>query len=302
MPQINALTEQRLPDSMHLDQLSTIELLQLINREDQKVATAITPALPQIAQAVEMMSQSLRGGGRIIYIGAGTSGRLGVLDAVECEPTFSLPPDKMLAIIAGGKDAMFRAVEGAEDDQLLAHQDLAAHQLSAKDCLVAIAASGRTPYTQAAAEYAKNRGAATIALCNNPDAPLLQKVDLGICIPVGAEVLTGSTRMKAGTSQKLVLNMLSTATMVKLGKVYQNLMVDLKATNHKLKLRAQNIVMETTGCDSETAIALLEQSQYEVKPAILMHLCGVDYKNARASLNKHAGHLRKALAELQGDE
>nr|WP_136252706.1 N-acetylmuramic acid 6-phosphate etherase [Ningiella ruwaisensis] len=289
------VSEGRNPDTMNLDQLSTLELLKVINNEDQKVAHAVRDAIPAIAKATDKIVDSIKAGGRLIYLGAGTSGRLGVLDAVECRPTFSVPDDLVVGLIAGGERALIHAVEGAEDDKSLAVEDLKAEKLSAKDIVVAIAASGRTPYAIGALEYAKQLGCKTVCLVCNPSAPMLDIAETGICVTVGPECLTGSTRMKSGTAQKIVLNMLSTASMVKLGKVYENLMVDVNATNQKLVARAIRIVMQATQCSKEEAETALKAANNRAKVAILMLLTNTSLENAEAMLRKHNGFLRNAL-------
>jgi N-acetylmuramic acid 6-phosphate etherase len=289
------LTEQQNPKTRNLDQMETSEILSTINDEDKQVAFAVEKALPAIAQAVDTIVEQLRQGGRLFYVGAGTSGRLGVLDAVECVPTFSTPPELVQGLIAGGEKAFMRAVEGAEDRPDLGEADLVERSLSAKDVVVAIAASGRTPYAIGAVLYAKSIGAKTIAVACNVPSALLEEADIAIGIPVGAEVLTGSTRMKAGTAQKMVLNMLSTASMVKLGKVYGNLMVDVQITNAKLEKRAQGILMQIADVDEATAIKLLKETQGNVKTAIVMHFKQVAYLEAKQLLEDAEGNLRQII-------
>lgn len=289
------LSESRLAESMALDTLDTSDILTIINQADQSVATAITPTIPQISEAVDAIVARLKTGGRLIYCGAGTSGRMGVIDAVECRPTFSVPDTLVQACIAGGEQAFIKAVEGAEDNPQLAADDLAQKGLTERDCVIAIAASGRTPYALGALDFAISKQALTIAISNNPNGSINQIADIVICVPVGAEVVTGSTRMKAGTSQKLILNMISTAVMVKLGKVYENLMVDVNATNAKLVARAKRIVMQATGCDELLAAELLESAEQNAKLAILMHEAELPVKEARQQLEQHHGFLRAAL-------
>ncbi len=293
---INNLTsEQRNAASANLDTLSSLELATLFNKEDAKVTQAIQPELPQIAKAIDCIAEAFLKGGRLIYIGAGTSGRLGVLDASECPPTFGVDADQVQGIIAGGPEAMFTAQEGAEDDTDAAKVDLTAIQLSAKDVVVGIAASGRTPYVIGALEYANQLGCNTVAIACNSDSPIGQLAKIAITPIVGPEVLTGSSRMKAGTAQKLILNMLSTGAMIKTGKVYQNLMVDVRASNEKLVTRSENIVMEVTGVDRTEAKQLLQQADHHVKTAILMALTGIDAEGARVKLQQNNGFLRQAL-------
>ncbi|EKN5943364.1 N-acetylmuramic acid 6-phosphate etherase [Yersinia enterocolitica] len=289
------ISESRNPATMDLDTLSTLEMLTRINDEDRKVPEAIRLVIPQIAQAVDLAAKALRDGGRLIYLGAGTSGRLGVLDASECPPTFGVPHGRIIGLIAGGPGALLKAVEGAEDDASLGERDLRDLQLTATDMVVGLAASGRTPYVIGALRFARQLGCPTAAISCNPDSPIAQEVLVAISPVVGPEALTGSTRMKSGTAQKLVLNMLSTGAMVKLGKVYQNLMVDVKATNVKLVDRACRIVVEATGASRAEAENALSQTEFEVKPAILMILKGVSAEQARLDLQQHNGYLRAAL-------
>lgn len=289
------ISESRNPATMELDKLSTLEMLTCINDEDCKVPEAIRLVLPAIAQAVELAAGALKQGGRLIYLGAGTSGRLGVLDASECPPTFGVPHGMVIGLIAGGPGALLKAVEGAEDDMALGARDLQDLNLTATDMVVGLAASGRTPYVIGALRYARQLGCPTAAISCNPDSPIAQEAQVAISPLVGPEALTGSTRMKSGTAQKLVLNMLSTGAMVKLGKVYQNLMVDVKATNVKLVDRACRIVVEATGASRAEAENALSQTEFEVKPAILMILKGVSAEQARQDLQQHHGYLRAAL-------
>lgn len=293
------VSEQRHPDTQDLDLLTTDQLLAQINDEDQKVPQAVRQQLPQISQAVDKIVAAFQAGGRLIYMGAGTSGRLGVLDAVECPPTYSVLPNMVTALIAGGERAIMKAVEGAEDDVDLAIADLKALNFTAQDLLVGIAASGRTPYVLAGLAYARQLGAVTVSLSCNPGSLLTKAADIAICPVVGPEVLTGSTRMKAGTAQKLVLNMLTTASMVKLGKVYQNLMVDLQTTNEKLHARAMRIVMQASGCDVQTATTALSQCDGVVKVAILHTVTGVDPAQCRSLLSQTHGILRQAIELAQ---
>jgi len=289
------LTERRNPASEAIDQLPTAEVLKIINAEDARVAHVVHQALGHIAQAVDAVVDRLSAGGRLIYVGAGTSGRLGILDAVECGPTFSIPPGMIQGVIAGGQQAVTTSVEYAEDDQQAAVDDMTAIDLSNSDAVVGIAASGRTPYVLAAVEYANRVGSLTIGLSCNVPAPLLDMADIQIAVPVGPEVITGSTRMKAGTAQKMVLNMLSTATMIKMGKVYGNLMVDVHVTNKKLARRASWILSQITGLDEESAQALLAQADNRVKTAVVMHKNGVSRDEAEALLDAVGGHLRKVI-------
>lgn len=291
------LTEQRNPNTTNIDQLSALEIVQRINAEDQTVAMAVQATLPQIAQAVEGIVERLGRGGRLIYLGAGTSGRLGILDAVECVPTFNTEPEQVQALVAGGDTAFLKAVEGAEDNRDAAAADLKARSLGANDALIGIAASGRTPYVLGGIAYGRSIGALTVGVsCNVPSA-LLDAVEIGIGVPVGPEVITGSTRMKAGTAQKMVLNMLSTAAMIRLGKVYGNLMVDVKVTNEKLKGRARGILEEITGLDAEAAAKLLDESGNQVKVAAVMHHRQVDRETAQRILEENDGFLRRVTEE-----
>jgi len=292
-------TEARNAASRNLDQLSSLQLVQLINQADQQVANSITPALPQIAQAVEQIVQAFAKGGRLIYLGAGTSGRLGILDAVECPPTYSVPDSQVIGLIAGGANAIYKAVEGAEDNPQLAEQDLQQIGFQPQDILVGIAASGRTPYVLGGLAYARRCGAVTVAISCNAGAPILAAADIAICAEVGPEVVTGSTRMKAGSAQKMILNMLSTAAMVLSGKVYQNLMVDLHASNQKLVARAVRIVMQATDCDQLTAEQALARCEQSAKLAILHLLSGQPVEACRAQLLAEGGFVRKALEALQ---
>ncbi|EDM66822.1 hypothetical protein PE36_13252 [Moritella sp. PE36] len=293
---IKSLTsEQRNSASANLDQLSTLELVKLFNSEDGKVTQAIKLELPLIAAAIDVIAHAFQQNGRLIYIGAGTSGRLGVLDASECPPTFGVGHQQVQGIIAGGEAAMFKAQEGAEDDVNASQVDLAKIQLTPQDVVVGIAASGRTPYVIGGLTFANKLGCDTIAISCNNDAPISSIAKIAITPVVGPEVLTGSSRMKAGTAQKLVLNMLSTGAMVRTGKVYQNLMVDVKTSNEKLIIRSENIIMDVTGVARERAQALLVQANQHVKSAILMELNGVDYDTATQQLADNHGFLRQAL-------
>ncbi|WP_433603112.1 N-acetylmuramic acid 6-phosphate etherase [Nocardia sp. CA-135953] len=296
MTEIGSLTtEASNPRTTTLDSMPIDELLRTMNAEDMGVASAVAQAIPEIARAVELIVAARRRGGRLIYLGAGTSGRLGMLDAVECPPTFGTDPGEVLGIIAGGPDAFLRAVEGAEDDPVLAVADLSAIALTGDDVVVALAASGRTPYVVSALRYGRSVGAATVAISCNRNAEASAHADIGIEIDTGPEVLTGSTRLKAGTAQKMVCNMLSTAAMVRSGKVYGNLMVDVKPTNAKLVDRACRIIAEATGADPATAAALLDAADGHVKTAIVMRLAGVDASAARALLHDADGRVRDAV-------
>lgn len=288
-------TETRNPETMHLDEMTPLEIATTMNREDAHVIEAIHVELPHIAQAIEWATESLRAGGRIIYMGAGTSGRLGVLDAAECPPTFGVSPDVVVGLIAGGEQAFTKAVEGAEDSTTLGEEDLKRIGLQSRDIVIGLAASGRTPYVAYALDYARSVGCHTVAIACNKDSVIGGHADLAIEPVCGPEVLTGSTRLKAGTAQKLILNMISTATMVGMGKVYQNLMVDVQQTNEKLVTRAQNICMAATECTREQAIEALAAANGHVKTAIVMILNGQDVEGASAALEAAGGRVRGAI-------
>ena len=289
------VSEGRNPDTMDIDLLSSEDVLKRINQEDQKVASAVGDCLPQIADAVDHIVNSLQLGGRLIYIGAGTSGRLGILDAVECRPTFSVSDELVQGIIAGGETAIQHAVEGAEDNRQAGIDDLKAIRFAKADVLVGLTASGRTPYVVSALQYANQIGATTVSITCNPDSPVMDVAEIGLCAVVGPECLTGSTRLKSGTAQKLILNMLSTASMIRLGKTYQNLMVDVNATNEKLRARAIRIVMQATDCDATEAEQALTMANNKAKLAILMILTGANANEAEDLLLNHDGFLRKAV-------
>lgn len=287
-------TESRNPRTLNLDSMSTLELISIMNEEDQKVLDTVKTALPQIEKAIQLVIRAFGNNGRLIYMGAGTSGRLGILDAVECVPTFSTS-DEVIGIIAGGEKAFVRAVEGAEDSEELAAKDLDGINISEKDVVVAIAASGRTPYAVGALKYAGSFNAKCIGISCNKGAKLSEYAHVAIEVDAGPEVLTGSTRLKAGTCQKIILNMISTASMVGIGKVYGNLMVDMKATNLKLVERAKRIVMESTGCSYETAAAALEMTGFNSKTAIVMLLTGVSQEEALRRIAENNGFIRKCI-------
>lgn len=294
----NLTTERRNPASEGIDSLSALEIVRLMNAEDAGVAAAVGRVTDEIARAVEVVAARLRAGGRLIYLGAGTSGRLGVLDAAECPPTFNSPPEQVLGVIAGGRGAMFRSVEGAEDHPELAAADLAAIELGASDVVVGIATSGRTPYVIGGLQYARQQGAYAIALACNEEAALAEHADLAIVPIVGPEVISGSTRLKAGTATKMVLNMISTGAMVLLGKTYGNLMVDLRASNSKLSDRARRIVAAITGATEAEAADQLARCDGEVKTAIVAQVCGISPEIARRRLDECGGHLRQAIGPL----
>ncbi|KRK71063.1 N-acetylmuramic acid 6-phosphate etherase [Lacticaseibacillus nasuensis] len=288
-------TETRNPKTMHLDTLSVAEFAQVMNAEDQTVPVSVSHALPAITAAITAITAQFNKGGRLFYTGAGTSGRLGVLDAAECVPTFGTDPEMVQGLIAGGMPAMTVAVEGAEDNAELGAQDLRDHQLTANDTVVGIAASGRTPYVIGGLDYAKSVGAVTISLACNANAAISAHAEIQIEVPVGPEVLTGSTRLKAGTAQKLVLNMLSTGAMVGLGKVYKNLMVDVKPTNEKLVARAKRIIQQATDCDAATAATNFEAAGHDVKLAIVMTLTGDSAAAAQQRLTAANGFIARAI-------
>ena len=291
----NMSTETRNQNTMNLDIMSPLEVVTVMNQEDARVPAAITPALPNIAQCVTWAIESIEAGGRIIYMGAGTSGRLGVLDAVECPPTFGVAPEVVVGLIAGGEKAFVKAVEGAEDSRELGRQDLVNINLHKRDIVIGIAASGRTPYVLGGLAYAQEIGCHTVGISCNPGSAVGAAAELAIEVVPGPECLTGSTRLKSGTCQKLILNMISTATMVGCGKAYQNLMVDVMQTNEKLVVRAQNIVMEATGCDRETAAEKIALAGGNAKTAITMILADCGVEEARERLARAKGHVREAI-------
>lgn len=293
---LNAMTtESRNPNTMDLDTMSALQIVTLMNQEDEKVPLAIRQCLPQIARCAELVGQSLLNGGRLIYTGAGTSGRLGLLDAVECPPTFGVPYDTVIGLVAGGATAFTIPLEDAEDNPEEGVKDLKNICLTQKDMVIGIAASGRTPYVLGGLEYAKSLGCRTAAIVCNQNSSMAATADLAIEVSPGPECLTGSTRLKAGTCQKLILNMISTAAMVSCGKVYENLMVDVNACNEKLVLRAKKIVIEATGCDDATAESALAQSGNHPKTAITMILADCSAEEAKLRLEKAGGFVRKAI-------
>ena len=292
------VTESRNKETMGLDQMTPLEIVTVMNREDGKAVEAVEEVLPQIAQAIAWCTDSLKQKGRIIYIGAGTSGRLGVLDAVECPPTFGVSPDVVVGLMAGGTPAFVKAVEGAEDSQTMGEDVLKEIHLSPAVIVIGLAASGRTPYVIYGLRYAKKIGCRTVAVSCNRDSEIGKEADLAIEPVPGPEVLTGSTRLKAGTVQKMVLNMISTGSMVGIGKVYQNLMVDVVQTNMKLITRAENIVMTATGCTREEARDSLEEAEGSVKLAITMILLQCGAKSAKTRLNRAGGYVRNAIQDV----
>ena len=288
-------TESRNPRTMNLDEMSPLQLVSVMNQEDLHVVSAVKAVLPQVATAVQWAKEALEVGGRLIYFGAGTSGRLGVLDAVECPPTFGVSSDVVVGLIAGGERAFVRAVEGAEDDPEFCKKELLAINLKESDLAVGLAASGRTPYVIGGLRYAKEIGCRTVAIACNKDSAIGKEADLAIEPTPGPEVLTGSTRLKAGTAQKMILNMISTGSMVGIGKAYQNLMVDVQRTNNKLVVRTQNITMAATGCTRDEAAAALHEANGSAKVAIVMLLTKVSAKEAQNQLDAAQGHVRDAL-------
>ena len=291
----STLTEERNPLTSDIDTLPTLDMLTLINTEDQKAALAVRDELPNIAAAVEAITARIQRGGRLIYLGAGTSGRLGVLDASECPPTFGTLPELVVGLIAGGAVALTEAVEGAEDDQEGGAAEIAELAINENDCVIGIAASGRTPYAIGGLQEAKKRGALTVSIACNRPSPLEELAEIGIAPVVGPEVVSGSTRLKAGTAQKMVLNMISTAVMIRLGKTYSNLMVDVQPTNAKLRQRARRIVAEAARLDLKRATEILSSCNGEVKTAIVAVLAGVSPELARIRLHETGGYVRKAI-------
>lgn len=290
------MTECRNPDTLTLDRMSALEIVTAMNREDCQVPRAIQPILPRIARAVEAAEQTFRNGGRLFYLGAGTSGRLGVLDASECPPTFGVPQGMVVGLIAGGDRALRFPVEGAEDDAALGQRDLQTHELKPVDMVVGIAASGRTPYVLGALTYACSLGCTTVAIACNRDSAIGRAAQIALEVPVGPEVLTGSTRLKAGTAQKMILNMITTGAMVRLGKAYENLMVDVVQSNEKLRSRAENIVITATGVSRAQAHAALEEANGNAKLAITMLLTGRSCKESQILLYQAGGRVRDALS------
>jgi len=297
MDEDKPITEQANPRTKDIDRLQSRSIIRLINDEDRNVAEAVYRALDRIADAVDLTAERLRGGGHLFYIGSGTSGRLGVLDASECPPTFGVSPDLVRGIIAGGPAALSRSIEGAEDDQEQGGRDLEAAGLAEKDVLVGLSASGTTPYTLGAIRYARRAGAATISITCNPSSSLASAADVNIVVVVGPEVIAGSSRMKAGTAQKMVLNMISTASMIRLGLVYGNLMSHLVATNEKLKRRAIKIISSEAGLHPEEAASLFETAGDDLRIALVMAKRNIDKEEAAALLASHNGSVRRVLDE-----
>jgi N-acetylmuramic acid 6-phosphate etherase len=297
IPKESRLTEQRNPASKNLDRLTAREIVELMNREDRKVALAVGKEIPAIARAVDAIVAGIRKGGRLIYVGAGSSGRMAVLDAAECQPTFGTPPELVQALIAGGGRAITQAVEGAEDDVRNAERELRARKLTRNDVVVGVTASGTTPYVLAALRFARSRGATTVAITSNRRMPVARLAKIVIAAEVGPEVLTGSTRMKAGTAQKMVLNMLSTAAMVRLGRVYENLMIDVVLTNEKVAKRALRILAEASGKSVSAAEHALRAAGHNMRAGLVMLKLEVEPSEAKRRLAQAKGNLRAALGE-----
>ena len=289
------ITEQRNPNTYQIDELQTADVLKIINQEDKKVAAAVNKIIPKIQQVIDRIAPRMKKGGRLFYVGAGTSGRLGILDAVECKPTFSVSPERVIGILAGGEKAMFRSQEDIEDNAELGAEKIRSYEISPNDCVVGIAASGKTPFVIGAVEAARKEGAFTAALVCNQDSALAAAAEMGMAVIVGPEVVTGSTRMKAGTAQKMILNMISTTVMIKQGKVYSNLMVDLQPTNDKLRSRAQNIFKIITAAENQIAAEYLKRANYELKEAVIMYEKGVELKEAQKLLAENDGVLKKVI-------
>ena len=294
-------TETRNPNTTNLDMMSALEIVEQMNKQDEKVPKAINKVLPEIAKVCEGVAQTFENGGRLIYIGAGTSGRLGVLDASECPPTFGVSPDMVVGLIAGGDYALRKPVENAEDNEQLAIDDLKNINLNSKDYLIGIAASGRTPYVISGINYAKSLGCKTAAVACNKNSEIGKAADIAIDVEIGPEVVTGSTRLSSGSAQKMVLNMITTASMVLIGKAYKNLMVDVMISNEKLRNRAVNIVKEATGIDGELAKATLEKAGGSCKLAITSILTSTDIETTKKLLEQAKGHVRKAI-ELANEQ
>ncbi|MDB2730460.1 N-acetylmuramic acid 6-phosphate etherase [Clostridioides difficile] len=295
----NLVTEGRNKNTLQIDKEDTLGIIELINNEDKTVAYAVEEQKESIAKAVNIIVDRMKQGGRLFYIGAGTSGRIGILDATECPPTYGVDFELVQAIIAGGNQAIFKAIEGAEDDKELGKQDIIDRGVTSKDVICGIAASGRTPYVIGAMEYAKELGCAVLSITMNPNSEMSKKADLPINIIVGAEVIMGSTRMKSGTAQKMVCNMLTTASMVKMGKVYSNLMVDVKTSNEKLVERAKRIIIIATNVKYDVAEKFLEEADNSVKLAIFMIKSGLDKDSAKSILDRQEGYISEALKSIE---
>ncbi len=299
---LHMTTEQRNERSTNLDRMSALQIVELMNSEDERVAQAVHEVLPQVAQAIELAAASLRSDGRIIYLGAGTSGRLGMLDAAECPPTFGVSAGRVVGLIAGGPAAMLKAVEGAEDDTVQCEEDLRQISLSPADTVIGLAASGRTPYVVHGLRFAKSLGCATVAVACTRNSAIGAEADVAIEPITGPEVLTGSTRLKAGTAQKMILNMISTGSMVAVGKAYQNLMVDVQPTNEKLRARARRIVVEATGCEEKVADRALREAGENAKTAIVMVFLGVSRDVAERVLARVGGKVSLAIADHRRED
>lgn len=295
-------TEESNPRSIRLDEMSINEVLTIMNEEDQKIASAVQQIIPTIEKVVEKVVSAFKNGGRLIYIGAGTSGRIGVLDAVECPPTFSTSPELVRAVLAGGESAMFNAVEGAEDDESVGSSDLQKLNVTENDVIIGIAASGRTPYVIGALKFANSCGAITVSLSSNEQSVISEYADIKLEVVTGAEVLTGSTRLRAASAHKMILNMISTTAMIKTGKVYKNLMVDLNASNYKLRERAKEIVCSITDVPYEKAEMILEETNYDVKLAIVIILTNVNKVEAEKLIIKSDGFVRDAVKLASREE
>lgn len=296
MVNIEGMTTETVNEATkNIDRLDALEIVTLINEEDKKVAKAVEAELPQVARAVDAVAERFKRGGRMIYCGAGTSGRMGTLDAAELPPTYNVSPDRAFGLIAGGEDAMYHAIEGAEDSEELALEDLKRVGLTGDDCVIGIAASGRTPYTLSALKYANSLGALSISVTCNANSPMAQEAQISIAPIVGPEAICGSTRMKAGTAQKMVLNMLSTAVMVRLGKVYQNYMIHLQPTNEKLVVRSVRMISQITGASQETSERMLQAAGMRVPEAIVMIMAGCSWQEAAKALERTGGRVREAI-------
>lgn len=302
MDKISLLTtEESNPKTHQIDEMSITEILNVMNEEDQTIALSVQRVLPQVEEVIKKVVTAFQNEGRLFYVGAGTSGRIGILDAVECPPTFSTSPDLVQAILAGGEGAMFRAVEGVEDDEKLGATDIKKLALTSRDVVIGIAASGRTPYVIGALKYASQCGATTVSLTSNKNSIISQYASIHIEVVTGPEVLTGSTRLRAATAHKMILNMISTTSMIKTGKVYQNFMIDLNASNYKLRERAKKIVCTVTNVDYSTAEAVLDETEYNVKLAIVMILTNENKTEALKLISKSNGFVRQAI-DLSNDE
>ncbi len=302
MNKLGWITEQRNPRSRDLDKRPVAEILRIMNEEDRGIAEAISRELNAIERVVDAFVEAYGRGGRIFYVGTGTSGRIGILDAAELPPTFGIPPERVQGIIAGGIEAFFRADESLEDDREAGRRVVQEKRMDERDLVIGLTASGETPFVLGCIEEAKRHGITTAGITNNPNSAVTREVDIAVIVVVGPEVIAGSTRLKAGTAQKMVLNMISTAAMVKLGKVYDNLMIDVQANNTKLKRRAEAILKELTGADPDRIRAVLAEAGYGVKPALLMLKAGISYHEAKRLLEKHRGFVRGALRELGIEE